>query len=111
MTLRWNGTKVTEAQLLRQVLDYLAVAHVWHLRMNTGAVKFIANGKGRFVRFGAPGFPDVLCLVSGHAIALELKGDGGRQSEKQRAFQQRWEAAGATYRVVRTLEDAIEAIK
>jgi len=118
---------VAERDVLRACLDLLAVKHIWHRRMNTGAVK----AEGRFFRFGSVGMADVLALPTlacgasccppppdeddralwemrhcqkAQALPLWLEckaSKGGKQSETQRAFQAEVEAEGHAYLVVR----------
>ena len=60
----------------------------------------------KFKRMGVvPGVADFLMFVPGHAVAIELKDRGGKQSEAQREFQKQWEALGNEYWLVRSLTD------
>lgn len=52
-----------------------------------------------------PGMPDRLAMRAGRVVALEFKRPGGKLSPAQEAMQARWEAAGCTYLVVRSVED------
>jgi hypothetical protein len=82
--------------------------------MNTGAVKM----DQRFVKFGTPGFADVLALpsVSGpHScgervtwtapLFIECKTEKGRQSLEQKVFERTVKDAGAEYIIVRSIEE------
>lgn len=52
------------------------------------------------------GVADFLAFPNdGRKIAIELKDDEGEQDVDQIKFQKRWEHAGGTYRVVRTLAE------
>ena len=118
-----------EGEVLRAVLDYLAVRHVLAFRMNTGAVASEYKGKKRFMRFGTPGMADVLafpvrrrdwfdtpsgvdykhdCIIP---FWLEVKAEKGRQSPLQKKFQALVEARGHRYRIVRSIEDVQEALR
>lgn len=125
-----NRPKIRERDVLRTVLDLLAVKKIWHRRMNTGAVK----AEGRFFRFGSVGMADALALPKSpcgagccprpaeeddavlwelrhcqaqHPVPLwiECKSPGGRQSEAQRAFQAEVEAEGHSYLLVSDIDD------
>jgi hypothetical protein len=52
-----------------------------------------------------PGVADFLMFIPGHSIAIELKDDGGRQSDPQKLFQKKWEACGFRYKIARSLEE------
>lgn len=100
-----------EGQVLRSILDYLAVKRVMAFRMNTGAVKI----DKRFMRFGTPGMADILafykideCTMCGSIILplwIECKAGKGKQSEAQKSFQEMVEAEGHTYLLARSIGD------
>ena len=52
-----------------------------------------------------PGVADFLMFVTGRAVAIELKDEGGRQSDPQKLFQKRWQVCGNMYVIVRTLDE------
>lgn len=57
------------------------------------------------------GAPDLIAGINGKTYWLELKTDTGRQSIEQMAFQQLAPVFGATYIVVRKLEDLNDIIR
>lgn len=59
------------------------------------------------------GFPDLIFLLprKGYAFfAIELKTKDGRQSERQKAYEEAVCAAGGKYEIVRSLDDFMQAI-
>jgi len=97
-----------EQQVQQQILAAIGArpgALVW--RNNTGAAR---DGRGRLVRFGTPGAPDIMAIVRGRFVAIEVKATGGRLSARQRAWRDACEAAGGIYRVCRSVDDALAAI-
>lgn len=58
-----------------------------------------------------PGVADFLMFIPGHGIAIELKEDGGRQSDPQKLFQKRWEHCGFRYYIARSLEEFQEIVR
>jgi cobalamin biosynthesis Co2+ chelatase CbiK len=50
-----------------------------------------------------PGVADFLMFLPGHGIAIEMKDDGGRQSDPQKRFQKQWELCGNKYHIVQSL--------
>jgi hypothetical protein len=56
------------------------------------------------------GTPDLMVIVCGRLLGLELKTPVGRLSKKQMAVREAWEAAGAAYRVARSVGEAKEAV-
>lgn len=90
-----------EGQVLRSILDYLCVMHIWHMRMNTGAIKT----ESRFFRFGTPGCADILASVDGRFVWLEVKAAKGKQSQAQKDFQAKVEEQVHTYAVVHSIDE------
>ena len=52
------------------------------------------------------GTPDLIVIVCGVLLGLELKTRVGRQSEDQKRVEAAWTEAGAYYRLARSVEDA-----
>jgi len=100
--------KVKEADLQRLILDYLSVKKIFHYRNNSGAMVSEYQGKKRFMRFGAVGSPDIVCIKSGKYIGIEVKGTGAKQSENQLNFQSNMEYAGGQYVLAYSLEDVMK---
>lgn len=104
-----------EGQILRSILDYLAVRKVWAMRMNTGSIVSTYKGKTRMMKFGRPGCADILAMprtVVGEIGALdprpvwiEVKAPKGVQSDLQKDFQAEVEAEGHRYIVARSIDD------
>jgi hypothetical protein len=64
-----------------------------------------------FDRFGALGSPDIICVIGGQYVGIEVKGPKKKQSEHQKAFQQALEGAGGRYLLVYSLEDIIVLLR
>lgn len=112
-----------EADVLRECLAYLRKVGIFHMRMNTGAVKT----EKRFVRFGTPGCADILAIkrvrlsadlgMVGGAVEyfmpiwIECKSSVGKQSGNQTAFQRLVESEGHRYVVVRSVAEMIAGLQ
>lgn len=85
---------MTEAQLQRQILDYLAVRRVkaWPTH----------DAKHRPV---CPGVPDIACVKDGMFYAIECKMGKAQPTVEQQTFIAELRAAGATCIIARCLED------
>jgi hypothetical protein len=97
--------KATEHSTQSAILDYLTLVGVFHYRNNSGAMAGEYKGKKWFMRFGAVGSPDIVAVVDGRYIGIEVKGTGGKQSEAQKQFQEKLEKAGGRYILAYSLED------
>lgn len=78
----------------------LLIFHVANERK--GSIGAIMHFKRIGVRNGVA---DWLLFVPGRAAAIELKDDEGEQDTDQKTFQRKWEAAGNSYFLCRTLEE------
>ena len=103
--------KILEKDVLRAILHYLTLRQVWHRRLNSGAALLESGATGkprRFVRYGAPGMPDILARgTTGAVIWIEVKSPTGRQTEDQRKWQMDMERFGDIYIVARKVEDVM----
>ena len=57
------------------------------------------------------GTPDLVAIVRGRWLGLELKTATGRLSEAQERCHEAWRAAGAVVVVVRSVADAVAAVE
>jgi hypothetical protein len=107
-------TVPSEAEILRQCLQYLQLRHIAAWRSNTGAARL--SGKGgrvRLVRFGVPGQPDVLGVLSpsGRMLAVEVKRPGKTPTAAQAAFLAAVRAAGGVAGCVHSVDELVELLR
>lgn len=93
-----------EKEIQASICSYLDLRKHFWWRNNSGALK---TERGGFIRFGTPGSPDIIVVHAGRRFFLEVKGLGNYQSAEQRQFQQRAEAAGPCYAVVRSIDEVV----
>lgn len=102
-----------EGELKTAVSDYLEYGTnqgKWYAdRLNSGAVT-VARGYAKYkIQLCREGTADFVVIVRDwivpRVIFLELKGDKGRQSPEQGAFQKLVEAQGAEYYVIKSIEE------
>ena len=82
-----------ETAVRRQIQDYL--------RWTGWFVYYNLAGLGSY-----PGLSDLVAVRGGRVVHIEVKTPKGVQSEKQKRFQRKLEAAGGTYLVARGVGDA-----
>ena len=98
-----------ESAVLRAVLDVLRLHGVWHSRLNTGAFK---TNDGRFIRYGCGrGTADVLAIVRGRAVMIEVKRPGEKARPEQLAWGESVVRAGAVYRVISDPWEVVALLK
>lgn len=68
--------------------------------------------KGRMVKFGYPGSPDIIGVVEERFVGIEVKtmSKGSNQRESQRTFERLFTSAGGLYILARTVESAMEQL-
>lgn len=99
---------VPEKVIQKQILDWLRDTGLVHWRQNSGTV-FAGH---RRIFLGDDGLPDIVCIIppGGKLLGLEVKSAKGRLRPGQVAFKERLIASGGAYVVVRTLQDAMNAV-
>jgi len=84
--------RVKESDIRRQIQEYL--------RWNGWFVYYNLQGLGCY-----PGLSDLVAVKKGKVVHIEIKRPSGRQSERQKKFQRKLEAAGGEYVLARGIED------
>lgn len=101
--------RTPEGSIQNAICDYLTLRRVFFVRLNNlpapyrdraGVLQFRKLGK-----FARLGLADILAVKDGKAIFLEVKSETGRPSKDQLDFGRDAMAAGAEYRVVRSIDD------
>ncbi|HEY2471042.1 MAG TPA: VRR-NUC domain-containing protein [Terracidiphilus sp.] len=96
-----------ESEVQRAILDYLELKGIFHYRNNSGAFK---REDGHLYRFGALGSPDIVCVIKGQYVGIEVKGTDGKQSDHQKKFQRQLEAMGGKYILAYSINAVIDAL-
>lgn len=97
-----------EKAIQKRILDWLGRTGLLHWRQNSG---WAFAGK-RMIRLGPEGLPDVIVIIGPHGkfLGLEIKSATGQLRPSQEEFCEKATKAGAMYRVVRSLEQAQDAV-
>lgn len=104
---------MSETALMKSILGALQLRYkkkAFFWRNNSGATKTESGG---FVRFGSPGSPDILGILSpgGRLVALEVKTPKGKTSPLQESWLEEARALGALAGVVRSIDDAFQLME
>ena len=83
----------SEHEIQSEILKKLLDLGIFAFRINTGAYAV----DGRFIQYGYPGCSDIIAIVKGRFVGIEVKSSKGKQSELQQAFQQNVESANGIY--------------
>lgn len=99
--------KLSENDVKLQVLDWLTLKRILHYRNNVAAFTV----EGRFVRCGTPGLPDIICIIEGKFVGIELKAPGKKQTTEQVHWEQLIKEAKGHYFLCHSLEDVIRQVE
>ena len=100
-----------EQEIKRQITDWLTIKRYFWWPNNTGAFKASYKGKGRFIRFGKKGSPDLYVLRNGILFGIETKAEQGFQSQVQKEFEVEFTRAGGKYLLCFSLQDVIRGFR
>lgn len=99
-----------EGKIQSEVLKYLLEQGVFAWRQNNTAI-FDPKMNGYREHNGLKGVPDILSVINGQFVGWEIKTPKGRQSADQFAFQKRLERHRGKYFIIRSLDEAKEALQ
>ena len=107
-----------EAEIKKHVLVRLSElgAFAWNapagVFINPRSVCEQCARRAQRVRVGVPGQPDTMALFpeAGTFVGVEIKREGGRQSDRQRAWERRCHNVGGRYILVRDVDELEAAL-
>ena len=99
---------VSEKFLQNQIIEFLNSSTEGTFWQNDSIP---VPGRKRHNRYRPNGVPDILGLIDGHAIGIEVKSPNGKLLKSQIEFSQRFMRAGGSYYVIRSMEDLSEVLK
>lgn len=96
-----------EAQIQRQVLDYLRLRRIPATRNQAGHVRVGSS----WINLGSPGWPDIIACWRGRFLGIEVKRPDEMPTTLQDKVHAELKAAGAMIWVVHNIQDLIAALK
>ena len=109
---------MSETAFIRSIIQYVdqlgLVERIRAQRLNAGlrVIPAQEGHKRRVIRIGEPGTPDIIIMLPGARVLwLETKSLDGTARHSQRAWHAMAKSIGQDVRVVRTMPEAITAIK
>jgi len=107
---RQNKEATLQAEIVQAIRILGHAGLVWGASMNGVHLGLRAAQRMKAQGMQA-GEADLWFLIAGHYYGLEVKnGKEGVQSKEQKDFEARVNAAGGTYKITRTLDDALETL-
>jgi|SRR6185503_1236424 len=95
----------TEAEIQKEILDYLTNHNICHFRINTQGIKHTLKNKSFYKKNPNKGMADILVLMDDGNIWIEVKTEKGKLSEEQEVFRDVVERRNNHYLVARSLEN------
>jgi len=92
-----------EQDIQRSILDFLKWKKIFCWKNNTAGI--YKKATGHYIPSGAVGSADIFAISKGTFYAIEVKTTTGKQSEKQKEFQENVEKAGGIYILAKSIED------
>lgn len=112
--MRSNAPAKSEHAIQTEILLALGQrpdAHLWRQNVLSARRRNGDGSLGAIVRSGPPGTADLLGVISGVAVAIEVKSLDGRVSPIQRSWGAAFARAGGLYVVARSVEEAVAAVE
>lgn len=103
-----------ESDIQREICDWLEKRGLFFWRSNNVPV-FAKNNAGKMVYRSLPkhtpkGIPDIMIVMEGKLVGLEVKRPGAALRPEQRSFGDRLIENGGGYYIVTSIEDTLNAI-
>ncbi len=97
-----------EIEIQSAICDYLALKRYFYWRQNTAPTYDKAGGFYRAMpKHSKKGIPDIIVIVAGRFIGIEVKTDKGKLSPDQVEFGRECVRNGGEYVVARSVEDVL----
>lgn len=98
----------SEGDVLKSCLQYLSLRGAFCWRQNQGGMK---TERGQFIRFAhVSGISDIIGVMEGRFLAVEVKKPGQKAKPHQEAFLERVRASGGIAGVVTSVKELQELI-
>lgn len=97
-----------ESQIQKVIMEYLTAKRIFHFKVNTTGI--YKQSTGSYIPSGSVGCPDIIAIMNGKFIGIEVKAPKGKVSEAQKKFGEKIESAGGVYIVARSVDEVMALI-
>jgi hypothetical protein len=98
-----------ESDIQKTILDYLTLRGIFHYKNNTAGIYKQATGS--YIPSPSVGAPDIVAVIGGKYIGIEVKRPGGKMSEHQLRFKENLERAGGIYWIFDSIDAAVGTLE
>ena len=103
-----NKPKIKENDVVKSLCNYLSYRHIFFWRQNTAPVFDSTHGRFRAMpSFAIRGVPDIIAIIKGRFVGIEVKRRGGKMSDSQEEFKARCQMAGGLYCLAHSIDEFI----
>ena len=103
----WSMEK-SEKMIQNEILDFLRTREIGYFWQNDSVG---IKGRKRETSYRPNGVPDILGVVSGQFVGIEVKTPKGKISVSQEVFRERFIKSGGIYILARSVFDVLEICK
>lgn len=101
---------ISEAVVKKSITEYLnlqeKMGKCYFVRNNSFAGRLLDKlGRMHYVQQGKTGSPDIIALIGGKFVGIEVKSSIGKMSDEQKQAQVQIEKLGGIYRLARSIDD------
>jgi hypothetical protein len=100
---------VKESDIQRSLLQFLSLKKIFHFRVHQSNARASGN-KVIHTAVHTRGVPDIILVIDGKFIAVEVKTLRGRLSPDQEIFKKNCEVNNAEYWVIRSVDELVEKL-
>lgn len=97
-----------ESDIQSTILSYLRMKNVFCYKSNN--VGIFNKKTGSYIPSAVKGLPDIICVIEGKYVGIEVKSKSGKQSDTQKDFQRELIKAGGMYLLAKSVEDVMLVI-
>lgn len=99
-----------EKDIQKQIIDYLTIKNIFHWRNNTTGIYDPVRHTFRKNKNVMNGIPDIICIINGQFVGIEVKSETGKQSPEQKKFEEMCVSKGGKYILARSVEDVMKGL-
>lgn len=101
--------KIKEKDIQKAILDWLKLSKIFCYKNST--VGIFKKSTGAYIPSQSVGSPDIVCVIEGRYVGMEVKKPGYGLRESQVEFRRALEAAGGEYHIVRSVDEAQKVVQ
>lgn len=99
-----------ENAIQNAIMEYLTIMNIFHWRNNTTGT-YDPTRKCFRKTSAKKGIPDIICIIKGQFVGIEVKTPEGKQNADQKIFEKECIKNGGKYILARSIEDVQKGLQ